>query len=90
MRVLLSEVVRTVSYHVLRSYIGEESACSAGGTRDEGSILGLGRFPGGGNGNLLQCSCLKKCYGQRNLAGDSPKGHKELDTTEHAGGQIEE
>ena len=59
MRVLLSEVVRTVSYHVLRSYIGEESACSAGGARDEGSILGLGRFPGGGNGNLLQCSCLK-------------------------------
>ena len=25
---------------------------------DTGSILGLGRSPGGGNGNLLQCSCL--------------------------------
>ena len=24
----------------------------------EGSILGLGRFPGGGNGNPLQYSCL--------------------------------
>ena len=23
-----------------------------------GSILGSGRFPGGGNGNLLQYSCL--------------------------------
>ena len=58
MCVLLSDVVRTVSYHVLRSYIGEQSACSAGGARDAESILGLGRFPGGGNGNLLQYSCL--------------------------------
>ena len=34
---------------------GEESACSAG---DLGSILGLGRSPGEGNGNPLQYSCL--------------------------------
>ena len=27
-------------------------------------------------------SCFKKTYGQRNLAGYSPWGHKELDTTE--------
>ena len=27
--------------------------------RDVGLIPGLGRSPGGGNGNLLQCSCLK-------------------------------
>ena len=27
---------------------------------DLGSILGLGRFPGEGNGNPLQCSCLEK------------------------------
>ena len=26
---------------------------------DGGSILGLGRFPGGGDGNRLQYSCLK-------------------------------
>ena len=26
--------------------------------RDMGSISGLGRYPGVGNGNLLQCSCL--------------------------------
>ena len=25
---------------------------------DAGSILGWERSPGGGNGNLLQCSCL--------------------------------
>ena len=27
--------------------------------RGAGSIPGSGRFPGGGNGNPLQCSCLK-------------------------------
>ena len=31
------------------------SACNAG---DLGSILGLGRSSGEGNGNPLQCSCL--------------------------------
>ena len=36
--------------------VGKESACSAG---DQGSILWLGRSPGEGNGNPLQCSCLE-------------------------------
>ena len=31
----------------------------AGDTRDVGSIPGSGRFPGVGNGNPLQYSCLK-------------------------------
>ena len=31
----------------------------AGDARDAGSIPGSGRSPGGGNGNPLQCSCLK-------------------------------
>ena len=31
---------------------------SAGDTRDVGSVPGLGRAPGGGNGNPLQCSCV--------------------------------
>ena len=35
---------------------GKEFACSAG---DLGSILGLGRSPGEGNGYLLQYSCLE-------------------------------
>ena len=35
---------------------GKESACNAG---DLGSIPGTGRFPGEGNGNPLQYSCLK-------------------------------
>ena len=34
----------------------KESTCNAG---DLGLIPGLGRFPGGGNGTPLQCSCLK-------------------------------
>ena len=36
---------------------GKESACNA---KDLGSIPGLGRSPGEGNGNPLQYSCLKK------------------------------
>ena len=31
---------------------------NAGDTGDLGLILGLGRYPGGGNGNPLQYSCL--------------------------------
>ena len=38
---------------------GKESACNAGDTGDMGSILGLGRSPGGGHGNPLQYSCLE-------------------------------
>ena len=58
---------------------GEESTCKAG---DLGSIPGLGRPPGGGHGNLLQYSSLEHPHGQRDLAGYSPWGRKELDTTE--------
>ena len=36
--------------------VSKESACSAG---DPGSILGLGRSPGEGNGNPFQYSCLE-------------------------------
>ena len=35
---------------------GKESACNVG---DPGSISGLGRSPGEGNGNLLQYCCLE-------------------------------
>ena len=67
----------------------------AGDKRDGGSIPGLGRSPGGGNGNPLQYSCLgNSMYGgvsratvhgvaQRSLAGYSPRGRKKLDMTEH-------
>ena len=58
---------------------GKESSCNA---RDLSLIPGLGRSPGEGNGNPLQNSCLENSHGQRSLAGYSPWGHKELDTTE--------
>ena len=55
---------------------------NAGDVRDMGSIPGLGRSPGGGHGNPLQCSYLENPHGQRSLVGYSPQGHKESDTTE--------
>ena len=58
---------------------GKESACNAG---DLVSFPGLGRSPEGGHGNPVQYSCLENSHGQRSLAGYSPQGHKELDTTE--------
>ena len=56
-----------------------ESTCIVGNL---GSIPGLGRSPGGGYGNPLQYSCLETPHGQRSLAGYSPLGCKESDTTE--------
>ena len=47
---------------------------------DVGSILGLGRSPGEGNGNPALVFLPEKSHGQRSLAGSM--GHKELDTTE--------
>ena len=58
---------------------GKESACNAGNL---GLIPGLGRFPAGGHSNPLQYSCLENRHWQRCLAGYSPWGRKELDTTE--------
>ena len=58
---------------------GKESACSVG---DLGSIPGLGRSPRGVHGNPLQYSCLENPHRQRSLAGYTPWGRKESDTTE--------
>ena len=61
---------------------GEESVYNA---RDLGLIPGLGRSPEGGHGNPLQYSCLESPHRQRYLAGYSPWGCKELETTEEYG-----
>ena len=53
----------------------KESACKVG---DLGSIPGLGRSPGEGNGNPLQYSCLENPHGQRSLAGCSPWGSQRV------------
>ena len=57
---------------------GKESASIVG---DLGLIPGSGRSPGGGHGNPLQYSYLENPHGQRSLAGCSPWGLKESDTT---------
>ena len=69
----------TVFLDFPRGSDGKESAYNAG---DPASIPELGRSPGGGHGNPLQDCCLENPHGQRSLAGYSPWGHKELDTTE--------
>ena len=43
------------------SSVGKDSACNA---RDPGSIPGLGRSPGEGNGNPFQYSCLENPMGR--------------------------
>ena len=57
---------------------GKACVCNAG---DPGSIPGLGRSPGGGNGSPLQYSCLKKSHGQQSLVGYCPWGCRESDMT---------
>ena len=42
-------------------WLRQESTCNAG---DLGSISGLGRSPGEGNGNPLQYSCLEDPMGE--------------------------
>ena len=59
--------------------VGKEPTYNVG---DLGLIPGLGRSPGGGHGNPLQCSCLENPHGQRSLADYSPWGCKVLGTTE--------
>ena len=61
---------------------GSDSKESAYNEGDLDLIPGLGRSPGGGHGNPLQCSCLENPHGQRSLVGYSPWGHKESDMTE--------
>ena len=57
---------------------GKESACNTG---DLGSIPGLGRSPGGGNGYPTPVFLPGESHGQRSLAGCSPWDHEELDMT---------
>ena len=66
--------------------LGRRPPASTGDRRHSGSIPGSGSFLGGGHSNPLQYSCLENPYGQRSLAGYSPKGRKQLDTTEHTHG----
>ena len=56
-----------------------ESACSVG---DPGSIPGLGRSSGKGNGKPTPAVLPGEFHGQKSLVSYSPWGLKEPDTTE--------
>ena len=58
-------------------------SANAGDGRDVGLIPGSGIFPGGGNDNPLQYSCLGNLIDKRSLAGYGRWGCKELDMTEN-------
>ena len=58
------------------------SACHAGDTGDVGLIPGLGRSPGGGNGNPLQCFCLENLMDRGAWRAIVQGVAKESDTTE--------
>ena len=57
---------------------------NAGDVRDLWFNPWVGKTPWRRAWQATQVFLPKKSYGQRSLAGYSPKGHKELDTTEHA------
>ena len=58
------------------------SACHAGDTGDVGLIPGLGRSPGGGNGNPLQYFCLENLMDRGAWRAIVQGVAKESDTTE--------
>ena len=60
--------------------VGKNSPAIAG---DVGSIPGMGRFPGEGNGYPLQYSCLGNPMPEKSLVGYRPWGHTELNMAEH-------
>ena len=63
---------------------GKAYACNAGNAGDEGSVLELGRAPGGGNSNPAPVFLPGESQERRSLAGHGPWGHKESDRTEQA------
>ena len=60
----------------------EEPPCNTEDTGDVGSIPGSGRSPGGIKWQPTPVFFPEKPHGQRSLAGYSPKGCKQSDTTE--------
>ena len=58
-------------------------AGDSGDAVDGGSIPGSGRYPGGGNGKPLQCSCLENPMDRGAWGAYSPWGRTESDLTEH-------
>ena len=64
--------------HIRASQVKHPPVC-IGDVRDAGSVPGLGRSPGEGNGNPLPLAFLPgESHGQRSRAGYSPQGHKRV------------
>ena len=61
----LSEYIKSVGFP--GDSDGKESACSTG---DQGSVPGLGRSSGEGNGKALQYSCLENSMGWKRVIYD--------------------
>ena len=61
---------------------------NAGDIRDMGSIPGSGRFPGGGNGNPLQYSCLKNPMDRGTWQAIVQRIAKQTDKTEYTCAMI--
>ena len=60
----------------------KESLCSTGNTGDSGFVTRLRRYPGVGNGNPLQYSCLGNPM-DRGTWLATVRGVSESDTTDH-------
>ena len=56
---LISQIYLLAHYIPLYFPGGSDGKASAYNAGDQGSIPGLGRSSGEGNGNPLQCSCLE-------------------------------
>ena len=80
---ITAQLIITLSFH--KGFPGgslvKNPPANAG---DVGSIPGLGRSPGVGNGNPLRYPFLENSMGQRILEGYSSWGRKGSDTTEQA------
>ena len=75
-------VARMGASQVALYQVVKNPLANAGDVRDVGLIPGLGRTPGGGNGNPLQYSCRRIPWKGEPGGLHSPRGCKESDTTE--------
>ena len=85
MRIYLVLKIHILDHNNYISFPGgsavKNPSANARDIRDEVWMPELGRLPGGGNGKLLQYSCLENSM-DRSLVGYSPWGCKESDMTE--------
>ena len=71
-------------FHHSRVSVVKNLPATAGDLRDSDSIPGSGRLPWRGAWQPIPMFLPGESHGQRSLAGYSPRGCKELDTTEAA------